>query len=72
MTQDDRWLGALIGNTGGLRVHLALCDSFSVRRGEFVRVRHRERRSADEAWVLGRITAVSRQNILFSPKWARA
>jgi DNA helicase HerA-like ATPase len=64
--QADHWLGALIGNTGGLRVHLALRDSFSVRRGEFVRVRHRERRSADEAWVLGRITEVNRQNILFS------
>jgi hypothetical protein len=63
---EERWLGTLIGDTGGLRVNLALRDSYSVRRGEFVRVRHRERRDAGETWVLGRITGVSRQNMLFS------
>ena len=64
--QDDRWLGTLIGDTGGLRLNVALRDSYSVRRGEFVRVRHRERRDIEETWVLGRITGVSRQNMLFS------
>lgn len=61
-------MGTLVGDTGGQRVNIALRDSFSARRGEFVRVRHRERRDASESWVLGRITAVSRQNMLFSPQ----
>ncbi|WIG57799.1 MAG: Bipolar DNA helicase HerA [Ktedonobacterales bacterium] len=64
--QEERWLGTLVGDTGGLRVNVALRDSFSARRGEFVRVRHRERRDTHETWVLGRITGVSRQNMLFT------
>ncbi|MGH2503788.1 MAG: nucleoside triphosphate hydrolase, partial [Ktedonobacterales bacterium] len=64
--QDEQWLGTLVGDTGGLRINVALRDSFSARRGEFVRVRHRERKDASETWVLGRVTGVSRQNMLFS------
>lgn len=64
--QEEQWLGTLVGDTGGLRVNVALRDSYSARRGEFVRVRHRERKDAAETWVLGRITGVSRQNMLFS------
>ncbi len=63
---EEQWLGTLVGDTGGLRVTIALRDSFSARRGEFVRVRHRERRDMSETWVLGRVTGVSRQNMLFN------
>lgn len=66
--QEEQWLGTLVGDTGSLRVNVALRDSFSARRGEFVRVLHRERRDVQETWVLGRITGVSRQNMLFSPQ----
>lgn len=66
--QEEQWLGTLVGDTGSLRVNVALRDSFSARRGEFVRVLHRERRDVPETWVLGRITGVSRQNMLFSPQ----
>lgn len=68
MGADERWLGTLVGDTGGLRVSIALRDSFSARRGEFVRVRHHERRDAAETWVLGRIIEVRRQNMLFTPQ----
>lgn len=68
MGADEGWLGTLVGDTGGLRVNIALRDSFSARRGEFVRVQHRERRDAVDTWVLGRITGVSRQNMLFTPQ----
>ena len=64
--QEEHWLGTLVGDTGGLRVTIALRDSFSARRGEFVRVRHHERRDAPETWVLGRVTGVNRQNMLFN------
>lgn len=64
--QEEQWLGTLVGDTGGLRLNIALRDSFSARRGEFVRVRHRERRDMPETWVLGRVTGVSRQNMLFT------
>jgi DNA helicase HerA-like ATPase len=64
---EDRYLGTLVGETGGLQVNIALRDSFSARRGEFVRVAHQEDREGEPTWVLGRIVGVSRQNILFSP-----
>ena len=60
-------LGKLIGNTGnptGLR--LALRGSFAARRGEFVRVPHSERENEPETDCLGRITGISRSNVLFS------
>lgn len=64
---EDNHLGTLIGETGGLQVNIALRDSFSARRGGFVRVHHQEEREGEQAWVLGRIVGISRQNLLFSP-----
>ena len=64
---EDKYLGALVGETGGLQVNIALRDSFSARRGGFVRVHHQEERQGEQVWVLGRIVGVSRQNLLFSP-----
>ena len=63
----DNHIGKLIGNTGkpqSLRV--ALRDSFAARRGEFVRVPHKEGQSDTRTDCLGRITAISRSNILYS------
>ncbi len=63
----DRVVGKLIGNTGDpMRLQVALKNSHSVRRGEFVRVLHRENRTEDELPVLGRIVSLSRSNVLFS------
>src|SRR5258708_5601351 len=63
----DRIIGKLIGNTGDpMKLQVALKDSFSARRGEFVRVLHQESRSQDPLPVLGRIVSVSRSNVLFS------
>lgn len=64
---EDNHLGTLIGETGGLQVNIALRDSFSACRGGFVRVHHQEEREGEQAWVLGRIVGISRQNLLFSP-----
>lgn len=64
---EDKYLGTLVGETGGLQVNIALRDSFSARRGEFVRVHHQEEREGEQVWVLGRIVGVSRQNLLFNP-----
>ena len=64
---EDGYLGTLVGETGGLQANIALRDSFSARRGEFVRVHHQEERGGEQVWVLGRIVGVSRQNLLFSP-----
>jgi len=64
---EEKHVGTLVGNTGNITVAVALRDSFSARRGEFVRVRHREQRDMPEVWVLGRITAVRRENVMFSP-----
>lgn len=65
--KEDKYLGTLVGETGGLQVNVALRDSFSARRGEFVRVLHQEERDGEPTWVLGRIVTVSRQSLLFSP-----
>jgi len=60
-------LGKLIGNTGNpTSLKVALRGSFSARRGEFVRIPHTERRGENETDCLGRITDISRSNILFS------
>ena len=45
---------------------MALRGSFSARRGEFVRIPHTERQSEKETDCLGRITDISRSNILYS------
>ncbi len=66
-TNGQRVIGKLIGNTGDpMRLQVALRDSFSARRGEFVRIMHQENRSQDPLPVLGRIVSVSRSNVLFS------
>jgi uncharacterized protein len=63
----DHYLGKLIGNTGRPdKLVVALRDSYSARRGEFVRVRHQERRSEAATDVLGRIVEISRSNIMFT------
>ena len=64
---DDNYLGNLVGETGGLQLTVALRDSFSARRGEFVRVQHQEESDGRSTWVLGRILGVSRQSLLFDP-----
>ncbi len=64
---EDKYLGTLVGETGGLQVTIALRDSFSTRRGEFVRVSHEEERKGENLWVLGRILSISRQNMIFNP-----
>lgn len=66
MINDEQYLGTLIGETGGLQIQVALRDSFSARRGEFVRVEHKEERDLETTWVLGRIVGVSRQNVVFT------
>jgi DNA helicase HerA-like ATPase len=60
-------LGKLIGNTGSpTNLKVALRDSFSARRGEFVRIPHMERANETETDCLGRIVNISRSNVLYS------
>ena len=67
MPTNPEYLGRLIGNTGRPNdLKAALRGSFSARRGEFVRIPHREREGEQETDCLGRITGVSRTNVLFS------
>ncbi|MBD1999301.1 ATP-binding protein [Leptolyngbya sp. FACHB-541] len=59
-------LGKLIGNTGDPNnLTMTLASSFAGKRGEFVRIRHKERedQSVD---VLGRIVSVVRSNVLYN------
>lgn len=60
-------LGKLVGNTGD-SAHLTMVveDSFSVRRGEFVRIMHRERQDEPQVAVLGRVMKIHRSNMLFN------
>jgi DNA helicase HerA-like ATPase len=60
-------LGKLVGNTGDPNnLSMSLNSSFAGRRGEFVRIRHQERREEPETDVLGRIVSVTRSNLLFN------
>ncbi len=65
--KDSRVLGKLVGNTGEpMHLKVALRSSFSAKRGEFVRIMHEEATGEGKLPVLGRITAISRNNMLFS------
>lgn len=60
-------LGKLVGNTGDpTNLSMSLNSPFAGRRGEFVRIRHQERREEPETDVLGRIVSVSRSNLLYN------
>lgn len=60
-------LGKLVGNTGDAsQLTMVVQDSFSVRRGEFVRIMHQERKDEDEVAVLGRVTKINRSNMLYN------
>ena len=63
----NKVLGKLIGNTGDpMNLRVALRDSYSARRGEFVRIMHEELLGEGIKPVLGRIISISRTNVLFS------
>ena len=63
----DKYIGKLVGNTGNPNdLKIALEDSFSAKRGEFVKIRHKESNIEPETYVLGRIVSISRNNILYN------
>ncbi|AEF93195.1 protein of unknown function DUF87 [Desulfotomaculum nigrificans CO-1-SRB] len=63
----DKYIGKLIGNTGNPNdLKIALENSFSAKRGEFIRIRHRESEEDGDTYVLGRIVSISRSNILYN------
>jgi len=63
----DKLIGKLIGNTGNPNdLKMVLKDSFAARRGEFVKISHQERHDEEKTYVLGRITSISRNNILYN------
>lgn len=62
---ENQALGTLVGNTGQLTVTAALEDSYSLKRGGFVRIPHKEDADDDQRWVLGRAVAVRRQSMFF-------
>ncbi|WP_094398147.1 helicase HerA domain-containing protein [Thermoanaerobacterium thermosaccharolyticum] len=63
----DKYIGKLIGNTGNPNdLKIALENSFSAKRGEFVKIKHRESEEDGDTYVLGRIVSISRSNILFN------
>src|SRR5262245_36554841 len=60
-------LGRLVGNTGDpTNLSMVLNSSFAGKRGEFVRVRHREQEGGPATDVLARIVSISRSNVLFN------
>jgi hypothetical protein len=63
----DKYVGKLIGNTGNPNdLKIALENSFSAKRGEFVKIKHRESEEDGDTYVLGRIVSISRSNILYN------
>ncbi len=58
-------LGTLVGNTGQLTVTAALKNSYSIKRGGFVRIPHKEAKDAGQRWVLGRAVNVRRNSLFF-------
>lgn len=66
-------LGKLVGNTGDPNnLTMVLSSSFGGRRGEFVRIRHKERIDEPETDVLGRIVSVTRSNVLYNSEMGQS
>jgi DNA helicase HerA-like ATPase len=66
-------LGKLVGNTGDPNnLTMVLTSSFAGRRGEFVRIRHKERIDEPETDVLGRIVSVTRSNVLYNSEMGQS
>jgi DNA helicase HerA-like ATPase len=66
-------LGKLVGNTGDPNnLTMVLSSSFAGRRGEFVRIRHKERIDEPETDVLGRIVSVFRSNVLYNSEMGQS
>ncbi|MFZ2959651.1 MAG: ATP-binding protein [Candidatus Ozemobacteraceae bacterium] len=60
-------IGRLIGDTGDpAKLQAVLTSSFSARRGEFVKLSHCEQEEDGQVFVLARIVALSRRNVLYS------
>jgi DNA helicase HerA-like ATPase len=60
-------LGKLVGNTGdSSKLTMVVENSFSVRRGEFVRIMHKEKQDGPAVAVLGRVMKIHRSNMLFN------
>jgi len=60
-------LGKLVGNTGdSSKLTMVVDGSFSVKRGEFVRIMHIEIQDEPAVPVLGRVTKIHRSNMLFN------
>ncbi len=60
-------LGKLVGNTGDpTNLTMVMNSSFAGRRGEFVRIRHKEREAEPFSDVLGRIVSINRSNVLYN------
>ena len=63
----NQTLGRLVGNTGDpSNLTMVLTSSFAGRRGEFVRVSHREQEGEAQTDVLARIVSISRSNVLYN------
>jgi len=63
----EKYIGKLIGNTGNPNdLKVALENSFSAKRGEFVKIKHQENKTDKQSYVLGRIVTISRSNILYN------
>lgn len=63
----EKYIGKLIGNTGNPSdLKMVLSDSFAARRGEFIKIGHQERVDEEPTFVLGRITSITRTNILYN------
>jgi DNA helicase HerA-like ATPase len=63
----DKYIGKLIGNTGNPNdIKIALENSLSAKRGEFVKIKHCESETDGDTCVLGRMISISRSNILFN------
>ncbi|MFW9886704.1 MAG: ATP-binding protein [Candidatus Thorarchaeota archaeon] len=66
MTDENRMVGVLVGNTGGTTLSCVLAGPYSAQRGEFLRIPHRNVESTNPSWVICRVYRISRSSPLFS------
>ncbi len=66
MTIREKPIGVLVGNTGSSILSCVLAGSHLVKRGEFLRIPHKESEETDLSWVICRVYKITRSSSLFS------
>jgi len=66
MTTDKTPVGIVVGNTGGREINCVLAGPYLVKKGEFLRIPHKESDDTNPSWIICRVYKIARSSPLFN------